>query len=417
MLSNKQNLLDYLTYNLTPKDIERKQFGEIFTPIPVVEQMLNLLPVELWSDPTTTWFDPCVGIGNFMVCVYYRLFEGLREKIPDDVQRSQHIITKMLYMMEINPKNIYVCQLIFGQNANIHNCDTLAQNFSQNYFSVIVGNPPYATNPSEQDTKPLYNLFIEKLIDQCHYFLFIVPSRWFAGGKGLDKFRKQMLNRTDIQYICHYDDATKIFGNIVDIKGGVNYFLKNKFHNESCDYNGQICQLNKYDILINPLSIQIVEYLLNYPKITSIYMNRNYYGIETNDKRLTDNGNIICNVSLQKSKNRIKYVNIDPSIYTNKSHWKVITSRASGKGNDGFGFMTITSPYEIYTNSYIGFRCNSEDEARSLLSYLQCRLANYMLSIRKISQDINESSCKWIPLPPLDRIWNDQLVNEYYKLL
>jgi len=126
MLSNKQNLLDYLTYNLTPKDIERKQFGEIFTPIPVVEQMLNLLPVELWSDPTTTWFDPCVGIGNFMVCVYYRLFEGLREKIPDDNQRSQHIIIKMLYMMEINPKNIYVCKVVFGENTNIYDCDTLA---------------------------------------------------------------------------------------------------------------------------------------------------------------------------------------------------------------------------------------------------------------------------------------------------
>jgi len=67
MLSNKQNLLDYLTYNLTPKDIERKQFGGFFTPIPVVEEMLNLLQVELWSDPIMTWFDPCVEIDNLMV--------------------------------------------------------------------------------------------------------------------------------------------------------------------------------------------------------------------------------------------------------------------------------------------------------------------------------------------------------------
>ena len=54
---------------------------------------------------------------------------------------------------------------------------------------------------------------------------FIVPSRWFAGGKGLDKFREMMLKREDIVYIKHFDDASKIFGKLVDIKGGVNYFL------------------------------------------------------------------------------------------------------------------------------------------------------------------------------------------------
>ena len=39
-----------------------------------------------------------------------------------------------------------------------------------------------------------------------------------------------------------------------------------------------------------------------------------------------------------------------------------------------------------------------------------------MLSLRKISQDISENTCKWIPLIPLDRIWNDKLVYDYFKL-
>ena len=55
---------------------------------------------------------------------------------------------------------------------------------------------------------------------------YYTKSRWFSGGKGLDKFRKNMLQRTDIIYIKHFDDASKIFGNSVDIKGGVNYFIK-----------------------------------------------------------------------------------------------------------------------------------------------------------------------------------------------
>jgi hypothetical protein len=84
---------------------------------------------------------------------------------------------------------------------------------------------------------PLYNEFIEKYIDKCVYMTFIVPSRWFSGGKGLDKFRKMMLAHTDIYLIKHHDNASQIFGNSVSIEGGVNYFIKNKNYNGLCKYN------------------------------------------------------------------------------------------------------------------------------------------------------------------------------------
>ena len=74
------------------------------------------------------------------------------------------------------------------------------------------------------------------------------------------------------------------------------------------------------------------------------------------------------------------------------------------------------TPTEIYTDSYISFRVNSEGEAESLLSYLKTDFVNHMLSIRKISQDICENTCKWIPLVPLDRIWSDDKVCEYLKI-
>ncbi len=37
-----------------------------------------------------------------------------------------------------------------------------------------------------------------------------------------------MLNRNDIKLINHYNDASKIFGSMIDIKGGINYFLIDK---------------------------------------------------------------------------------------------------------------------------------------------------------------------------------------------
>ena len=39
-----------------------------------------------------------------------------------------------------------------------------------------------------------------------------------------------------------------------------------------------------------------------------------------------------------------------------------------------------------------------------------------MLSLRKISQDISEATCKWIPLLPLNKDWNDEEVYKYFKL-
>ena len=98
------------------------------------------------------------------------------------------------------------------------------------------------------------------------------------------------------------------------------------------------------------------------------------------------------------------------------NRWKVITTEASYKANSGFGNTFIGQPSEIHTGSYISFENKNKSESESLLSYIKCRLPNFMLSQIKNSQDISEFTCKWIPLPPLDRIWTDDEVYKYFKL-
>jgi site-specific DNA-methyltransferase (adenine-specific) len=125
-----------------------------------------------------------------------------------------------------------------------------------------------------------------------------------------------------------------------------------------------------------------------------------------------NNNNIKCYVSQQKG--FIKFIDnkyIKNDIY----NYKVITARANGK-NGCFGNIFIGYPNEICNQSYIFFEVDNEVQSKSLLSYLKCKLPNFMLSLRKISQDISENTCKWIPLPHLDRIWNDKLVYDYFKL-
>jgi site-specific DNA-methyltransferase (adenine-specific) len=280
-------------------------------------------------------------------------------------------------------------------------------------FDAVIGNPPYSTDPSKPDTKPLYNKFIEHYIDYGKLLLFVVPSRWFVGGKGLEKFREFMLGRKDIVLITHEEDSKKWFGNKIVIEGGVNYFLKNYSHNGNCSFNGVMYDLNKYDCIIKPEYHEIIDISKQLDSIDKMYMGR-YFKVETNDKRYKDEGKIKCYVSSLKSKDRCKF--IDEYDFNEKNtFWKVITARANGK-SPRFGAMFIGKPNEIHTSSYISFRVENEEEAKSLLSYLQTKIVNHLLSIRKVSQDISENTCKWIPLVPLDRIWTDDLVCDYLKI-
>ena len=430
LLDRPKELLELIGDCLKPKAIEKKTFGEVFTPMDFINDKM-LKDIEeywmkkhnenIWTNEKLTWYDPATGMGNYPIAIYYKLMEGLKTKIPNEEQRKKHIIEKQLYMGELNKKNCFVVKQIFNINneykLNLYEGDTLNvklnEVFGKTKFDIIIGNPPYNEELTSVGAKPLYNKFIEYYVNKCNMLSFIVPSRWFAGGKGLDKFREMMINRTDILYIKHYDDACKIFGNSVDIKGGVNYFLIDDTYNGLCDYNGSKVKFNTFDVILDSKYYGLVNKFLDKETIINIYLGR-YFGIESNDKNLTDDNKLIkCYVSQQKG--FIKY--IDKKLVKKEyNFYKVITTRAAFGANSGFGNTFIGDPNEIHTGSYISFKVSNENEAKSLLSYMKCKLPNLLLSLRKSSQDISESTCKWIPLPPLNKEWNDEEVYKYFKL-
>jgi site-specific DNA-methyltransferase (adenine-specific) len=304
---------------------------------------------------------------------------------------------------------------------NLYEGDTLNINindvFNVEKFDVIIGNPPYNKEVIKHNVSmPLYNEFVEYYINKCVLLSFIIPSRWFSGGKGLNKFRKMMIDRKDITYIKHFEDASKIFGNTVDIKGGVNYFLIDKNYNGMCEYNGVLLKLNNHDIILNNYFDSFLNKIKDCNKLVSIYNSQDHYKIQSNDKRLKDTqdkNDIICYVSQQKG--FIKYIN-KTEIKINYDNWKVLTTSASHGEKSGFGNIFIAKPFEVHCKSYIGFNVNSEIEAKSLLSYMKCKLPNLLLSLRKMSHNLSSDTCKWIPLPPLNKEWTDEEVYKYFKL-
>ncbi len=197
LIDKPDELLKFIQECLKPKDIEKKKFGEVFTPVKLINEMLDKLPNEIWSNPNLKWLDPANGMGNFPVLIYYRLMTGLKELIPNERQRKKHILENMLYMSELNKKNCFITKQIFDinneYNLNIYEGNSLEMNTEELWnvkkFDVIIGNPPYQKNFENNNGRvggsSLWSEFINKFVDKLNddkYLLFITPCSWMTGG-------------------------------------------------------------------------------------------------------------------------------------------------------------------------------------------------------------------------------------------
>ena len=126
-MKEKENLeVEIKGYN-TPE--KRKENDEVFTPPFLINEMLDRLPDNVWSDPNKTWLDPCAGIGNFSVFVLERLMEGLKEWEPNEEARKKHILEKMLFHVEMNSESVAKLQKVLNLEGkytlNVHCGDFL----------------------------------------------------------------------------------------------------------------------------------------------------------------------------------------------------------------------------------------------------------------------------------------------------
>lgn len=430
-----KNLIRLLRQYVKFSDTEKDEFGEVMTQLEFVKKMIKELPDDIWSNKNAKILDPANGVGPFpFMCVFF-FMKGLEDQISNPQERFKHIVENIIHVCELQSKNMFlwICLIdIFDEyELNIFWGSFLDERFDYHMkniwkvdkFDLIIGNPPYQKKDGGHGASaiPLYNLFTEKSIKISNKVSFVTPSRWFAGGKNLNKYRKMMIESNKLVYIKHFEKTKEIFGEEVDIPGGVSYFLFDNYFNDKCVFDNSFLDLKEFDIVVtNTTMTSLLKKLLNNQYfLNSICKGRgdNVFGIQTNDIRFENEkseSNILCHVSIQKG--RYKFINKETiKNFDLVNSFSVITARANGT-KPNFGNIFIGNPNEVLSGSYIFFTCKSKEEAESLISYMKTKLANKLLSLRKISQDIKPDTLKWIPLVPFDREWTDEKLFEYFNL-
>lgn len=260
---------------------------EVFTPPEIANALLDMLPQELFSNPTSTFLDPAVKSGVFLREIAKRLLVGLEGVIPDRQKRIDHIFQKQLFgiaMTEITSllgrRSIY-CSKYANSRYSVTHFNNVEGNIRykniQHHwengkcvfcgasesayggekrigmethayelihtirpeeifkmkFDVIIGNPPYqlATGGGTEEkksatqAKPIYHRFIEQAKKlNPRYLCMIIPARWYNGGIGLNQFRDEMIHDKRIVHLVDYNNSKDCFKDVI-IVGGVCYFL------------------------------------------------------------------------------------------------------------------------------------------------------------------------------------------------
>ncbi len=465
---------------------------EVFTPPGLVNDILDILPADLWCNPYAKFLDPVSKSGVFLREMAKRLMKGLESQMPDKQERINHIFSKQLFGIAITDltallsrRSVYcskaangkysICEAFVDEQGNIRyermehtwlggKCnycgasqevydredalETYAYNFIHTdkpdkifnmKFDVIVGNPPYQLSDGGhgRSASPIYHKFVEQAKKLNPRFLtMIIPSRWFSGGKGLDDFRKEMLDDNHIRKLIDFENSNDVFPG-VDVAGGICYFLRDRDNPGLCEVtnivNGEIVKsdrkLNEFSIFIRhsravPLirRVKSIEQPKNFLNV--VVTSSRPFGIRGHHK--PSKSGVPCYFTQRQGLLYVKREEITDN-YNILDKYKLLIPRAPIAGQTDFskpvsfyyeGNVRIAKPGEACTESWLVAYASKElSDVISFKSYLFTKTFRFLLLQTVVSQDVTRNNFRFIPdLGKYEGQYSDEKLRERWEI-
>jgi hypothetical protein len=389
-------------------------------------------------EPNGKYLLPNNGYGLFAIMLINRLMKSpvMRRFISDETQRYKYILEKQIYTSDFEAKNnfIYITLTNTGLDIKHNNYygDFLSDNFTSykqitwniDKFTAIFFEPPVKNENNIGKTHSyIYHRWIIKAEEYSDRIVAITPGRWLRtctdSLKYLINFRDRMKNSGNLRVLNHTDDVSPD----LSLNGGISYFIIDKQFNDKCFVNGNQVDLCEFDIIITTNMVNIIKKLLEHGSIIDRYigLGSGWTGIKTNDPRLSENKTCLkVHVTKRKNKNGFLYINssyLNTRIPISINTYKVFTPETATNSGKGFSNnFIIAAPYEICTQSFCIFTAQTEDEAKSMISYFKTNFANKLVGTIKSKNHINDNTLKFLPIVPFDRDWTDVELFKWFKL-
>ncbi len=311
-------------------------------------------------------------------------------------------------------------------------------------FDVIIGNPPYQITGGGGGTNDsaIYHLFVRQAMELEPRFLsMVIPSRWMAGGRGLSEFRSEFLSDQRIRTLIDYENAKDVFPT-VGIGGGACYFLWNRenpglceceYHRNDATIGPDPRVLDEFDVFVrDKRAVDILRKVVSageqpFEELVSgdtpFGLATNYSGYERDVEPKSGQVRLYANVGTKRVRGAMPRDKIRKNIHL-IDVWKLFLPKTgSGRERERTGVDLVLGPSilgepgSVCTQTYlVAGPFSSNAESKSVESYLRTRLARFLVSLRKPSQDVFRSMYRWVPLQKWDRAWNDADLYDKYGI-